>query len=104
MPHLAEFADPGHDVGFAAEKDAGLMLIECVEARIGPRLRIVAWRPSEGVGRDAQVDQPRLDGVERSAVEVNEILLAIVLAALVVGSGMLIRPACTTGCCWSPML
>jgi hypothetical protein len=67
MPDLAQVADASHDIGLAAEEDAGRMLVEGIEARIGQRLRIVARRPREGVGRNAPVDQLGMDSVEREA-------------------------------------
>jgi hypothetical protein len=79
---LTQVADAGHDIGLAAEEDAGRILVEGIEAGIGQRLRIVARRPREGVGRNAPINQLGMDGVERSAVEVDEMPLAIVLRAL----------------------
>jgi hypothetical protein len=62
MSDLAQLADAGHDVGLAAEEDAGRILVKGIEAGIGQRLRIMARRPREGVGRNAPVDQLGMDG------------------------------------------
>jgi hypothetical protein len=65
------------------------MLVEGIEAGIGQSLRISTRRPREGVGRNTPVDQLGVDGVERGAVEVDEMPLAIVLNldALLTGVG-----------------
>ena len=79
MAHLAQVADTAHDIGLAAEEDAGGQLVEGIEARVGLRVGALLRRPGEAVGRMPPVDQLGVDRLQRQSVEIHEVPASLML-------------------------